>query len=291
MSFFYILISFYALSISSIFADNIQSIHQKELQYYKNNYIVNYDADIGASIPRNKNIIKNLSHEVFGYHPYWMGNIWQGYDFDMISTIAYFSAEANANGDIDDLHGCPPTDLINKAHSKGTEVVLCISLFNSTDIITLLTNEAYKQNLINNLLYQVELGNGDGVNIDFENFPASQRQNMVTFISDLTQKFHSEIPGSQVTLALPAVDWSNAWDYNALAINSDGLFIMGYDYHWSGSSTTGAVAPLSGSGYTVTSTVLDYLNKTNYQSEKIILGVPYYGYQWDSADNLPGSQT
>ena len=30
----------------------------------------------------------------------------------------------------------------------------------------------------------------DGVNVDFESFPPSQKENMVTFISDLTQSFH-----------------------------------------------------------------------------------------------------
>ena len=92
------------------------------------------------------------------------------------------------------------------AHEHGTEVVLCVTLFNTNDLITLLSNPSYRTNLINNLLYQVQAGNADGVNVDFESFPASQKENMVTFISDLTSAFHTEIPGSQVTLAMPAVD-------------------------------------------------------------------------------------
>ena len=112
--------------------------------------------------------------------------------------------------------------------------MLCATLFSSSDITTLLSNAQYRQNLINNLLSQVQAGNADGVNIDFESFPSSQRDNMVTFISDLTDTFHNAIPGSQVTIAMPPVDWSNAWDYNALASISDGLFIMGYNYHYSG---------------------------------------------------------
>ena len=67
---------------------------------------------------------------------------------------------------------------------------------------------------------------------------------------------------------MPPVDWSNAWDYNALASISDGLFIMGYNYHYSGSSTTGPNSPLSGTGYNLSWTVNDYLNKTNNQSNK-----------------------
>ena len=99
---------------------------------------------------------------------------------------------------------------------------------------------------------------------------------MVTFITDLTETVHSAIPGSQVTLAMPPIDWSNAWDYNALASISDGLFIMGYNYHYSGSSTTIPNSPLSGPGCTLTWSVLDYLNKTNIPADKLILLVPSY---------------
>ena len=63
-------------------------------------------------------------------------------------------------------------------------------------------------------------------------------------------------------MATPAIDWSNSWDYNMLAQITDGLFIMGYNYQWSGSSTSGPTSPLTGSGYTLTWTVNDYLNKT-----------------------------
>ena len=180
---------------------------------------------------------------------------------------------------------------VGPRHARGTDVVLCVTLFSNSGLETLLSNATYRQNLINNLLAQVQAGNANGVNVDFESFPASQKENMITFITDLTETFHSEIPGSQVTLAMPAVDWNDAWDYNALATISDGLFIMGYGYHWSGSSTTGPVSPLTGPGYTLTWTVLDYLEKTNYQADKLILGIPYYGYEWPAAGNYPGAAT
>ena len=270
---------------------NYKSIHQIQLEFYNKNYVMPENDYDRMSINKIKRRDRNPSREVFGYHPYWMGTSWQNYNFNVISTLAYFSAEATSTGDLSNLHGWPVSGLINMAHEHGTEVVLCVTLFNTNDLITLLSNPSYRTNLINNLLYQVQAGNADGVNVDFESFPASQKENMVTFISDLTSAFHTEIPGSQVTLAMPAVDWSNAWDYNSLANISDGLFIMGYAYHWSGSQATGPNSPLTGSGHTITSTVFDYLSKTNYQSEKLILGCPYYGFVWPSESNIPGSAT
>ena len=277
--------------IGTVFSQNHPSIHQRQLEYYNQHYIFQDESDMVEPILPKRSRNRTPSHEVFGYHPYWMGTSWQNYNFDLISTLAFFSAEANATGELDNLHGWPSASLINEAHSHGTDVVLCVTLFSNSSIVTLLSNSAYRQNLIDNLLYQVQLGNADGVNVDFEAFPASQRDNMVTFITDLTATFHSEIPGSQVTIAMPAVDWNDAWDYDSLAMISDGLFIMGYDYHWSGSSTTGAVSPLSGPGYNLTWTVLDYLNKTNNQTNKLILGIPYYGYEWLATGNYPGAAT
>ena len=138
---------------------------------------------------------------------------------------------------------------------------------------------------------RVQAGNADGVNIDFESFPSSQKQNMVQFITDLANTFHTEIPGSQVTLATPAVDWNNGWDYNALATISDGLFIMGYNYYYGGSSSTGPVAPLYSNGISVSWTINDYLDKTNNQYDKLILGCPYYGFEWSASSASSGAST
>ncbi len=281
----------YFLILQSLLAQHYQSIHQYQLEYYNANYVMPERTDTNIIINPIFTRTRNPSKEVFGYHPYWMGTAWMNYDFNLISTLAYFSAEVTSTGELSNLHGWPVASLINEAHAHGTKVVLCATLFNSGDITTLLSNAQYRQNLIDNLLSQVQLGNADGVNIDFESFPVSQRNNMVTFITELTEIFHTAIPGSQVTLAMPPVDWSNAWDYNALASISDGLFIMGYNYHYSGSSNTGPNSPLSGPGYTLTWTVLDYLNKTNFQTDKLILGIPYYGFEWPSASEASGATT
>ena len=275
-----------------IYSQGYSGIHQMQSEYYKKHYDESSRQQESGSIQPNQPRERTPSHEVFGYHPYWMGTAWQNYNFDLITTLAYFSAEVNGTGGLDDLHGWPITGLINEAHAHGTDVVLCATLFNSTDITTLLSSSTNRTNCINNLLAQVQAGNADGINIDFESFPSSQKDNMVTFITDLTATFHSEIPGSQVTIAMPAVDWSDGWDYNALASISDGLFIMGYGYHWSGSSTAGPVSPLTGWGtYNITWTVNDYLNKTGNDQGKIILDLPYYGYEWPTTSGSAGTST
>jgi spore germination protein YaaH len=275
-----------------VFGEHKPSIHQQQLEYYNIHYTEsNEQLKSIPLLPYYRNNNSTPSHEVFGYHPYWMGTAWTNYNFNLISTLAYFGAEVTATGGISDDHGWPTTSLINTAHAAGTDVVLTAILFNSSDIATLLSSSSYRQTLINNLVNSVSSAGADGVNIDFEGMPASQKNNMVQFITDLKNAFETTIPGSQVTLAMPAVDWSNAWDYDALATISDGLFIMGYAYHYSGSSVSGPNSPLSGSGYTITWTVNDYLNKTNNQADKIILGLPYYGFEWPTSSGTAGAST
>lgn len=284
-------IIFTSLITSLAFLQSRNSIHQQQLEYYKNHYsAVEQHVNIEPLLRYYESNNSTPSHEVFGYHPYWMGTAWTNYNFNLISTIAYFGAEVTATGGISDDHGWPVTSLINTAHAAGTDIVLTVILFNSSDITTLLSSSNYRQTLINNLVNSISSAGADGVNIDFEGVPSSQKQNMVQFITDLKSDFDAAIPGSKVTLAMPAVDWSDAWDYNALATISDGLFIMGYDYHYSGSSTSGPNAPLTGSGYTITWTVNDYLNKTN-QPEKLILGCPYFGFEWPTSSGSAGAAT
>ena len=268
-----------------------KGIHQIELEFNNENFVEPlYRAYSGPANPISQ-IKKNNSKKVFGYHPYWQGTRWQNYDFELLSTIAYFSAEANENGELVDLHGWPAVDLINKAHENGVEVVLTVTLFSKTKLESLLSSDENRKRLIDNLKFEVERAGADGVNIDFESFPESQKFNLITFVKNLRAALRKSIPNAQVTLAVPAVDWNNAWDFKSLAIESDGLFIMGYDYHWKGSTLTGPVAPLTGGSYNITNTVNTYLSITENNLDKLILGVPYYGYSWPSSTGDKGSNT
>ena len=174
-----IILVFITMSLFS-FGQDRPGIHQIQLEYYNNNYIASPDQYTNEPIIPNQPRNVTPTREVFGYHPYWMGTSWQNYNYNLISTIAFFSAEATPTGGLSNLHGWPVTGLINTSHANGVDVVLCVTLFSNSDLVTLLSNATYQQNLIDNLLTQVQAGNADGVNVDFESFPTSQKQNMVT---------------------------------------------------------------------------------------------------------------
>ena len=62
---------------------------------------------------------------------------------------------------------------------------------------------------------------------------------------------------------------------------ADAIFIMGYDYRTSSSSTAGSVDPLAGPTYDLADTVRAYTARVS--PSRIILGVPWYGRAWSTA--------
>ena len=264
-----------------LLAQERPSIHMLELEAHRD-VIVDYArADsIAATMPPPLLRVIAPTREIVGYLPYWQYDSYTNLDYNLLTQINYFSVELDGNGNITNDRGWPRTELVNFAHARGVKVKLCATLFGGTALTTLLGSAANRQRAIANLLAEVQAAGADGVDIDFELMPDDQKTNTVTFMRDLTDAFHADIPGSIVTMAMPAVDWSNRWDYNALAQIVDGLFIMGYDYHWSSGPTAGPSSPLAGFSWNVTRTVNDYLTKTGDNADKIILGLPYYGNDW-----------
>ncbi|MDO9574905.1 MAG: glycosyl hydrolase family 18 protein, partial [bacterium] len=267
-----------------------KSIHQIELEKYKN-----YEfppSKFKEVLPlRSIQKDKRLKREIFGYLPYWRLSHYDELNYDLISTIAYFGVELNSSGGITYYHSWPTYDLVDLAHQNGVKVVLVGICFNSDQIHSLVTDSSATLNAINNLLEQVELGSADGVNIDFELPRSADSSHVTAFMSALSDTFHAHNPEYSVTICVTAVNWSNRFQCRQLARATDGLFIMGYDYHWSGSTNSGAVSPLTGGTYNVANTVNYYLSETDYDTSKLILGVPYYGYDWPTAGSEPGSQT
>ena len=243
----------------------------------------------------------SLTKTIYGFMPYWVVSDISHVRWDLLSYVAYFSLEMNSDGSIANHHDWPSGSyvqaLLSTAHANGVKVTLVATDMSSSSIGTLLGSSTNRQTAITNLVAEVQAGGADGVNIDFEGVPSANKADLVTFMSDLTTEVHSAVPGSHVSLCTPAVDWSGAFDYDQLALACDGMFIMAYDYYWSGSSTAGPCAPLTDGGvwgtHTVTWTINDYLTWGGAEnSGKFILGVPYYGREWPTqSTTVPSSTT
>ena len=284
------LMKLFLLLFSTILSQQWQPFHLEEILNHQNTNIDYHQIDINVNelTYSNRN---NLSHKVIGYLPYWEYESYPQIDYSLLTEINYFSAELNEYGSIINDHNWDNIGFINYAQSQGVKVKLCATLFNSNSLETLLSSSLNRTNAINNLLNKVLSRNADGVDIDFELVPSTQRENLVLFMQELSDTFHENMDDPIITMATPAIDWSDAWDYNALAQICDGLFIMGYNYFYSGSETAGPVSPLGGYFYDLDYTIQDYSDKVNNQLDKLILGLPYYGYDWPVTSSIINSST
>lgn len=276
-----------------------QSIHQEQLNYYNSLGHADatwYEQNTTAAVmpPREKSAC-NLDKVVYGWHPYWIGNAYQNYDWDLLSHFSFFSYEVEAaTGDPLTTRGWATSAAVDAALASGnTKVTLCVTLFSGHN--TFFGSSTAPQNLIDNLIGLVQSRGAHGVQIDFEGLPSSQRTNFANWMVSLSNQMHAAIPGSEVSTVLYAVDWNNVFDFSIMEPAVDHYIVMGYAYYYQGSNNTGPCDPLyhfgSSYNYTLSKTTTYYIDQ-GCPKDKFILGLPYYGYQWPTSSlSIPSSTT
>ena len=124
----------------------------------------------------------------------------------------------------------------------------------------------------------VEANHYAGIDIDYEQLRAGDRQDFTAFCERLAAALHAKGKVLSVALFAKTSDAGNsatnvAQDYRAIGQAADQVRLMGYDYHWA-SSAPGPIAPVDW-----LRDVLRYA-KTQIPADKIVLGIPLYGYDW-----------
>ena len=287
----------------NIFAQESKKIsaHQEQTAKYSSKEKIASKFDISGKgiISLQKNKKKDLSKIVFGFLPDWeyTSGAHTNMHYDLLTHLAAFNFLAESNGNLSNPSGWPWTDVINAAHNNSTKVIMAVTNFGGTEAAAdvahiLMTNSTSKNNLFNNIKNIITTYQLDGVNIDFEAMNSEDRGSVLnTFMNDLTNYIHTNLPGKEVSFDGPAVNWGG-WDLDGLAQSVDHIFIMAYDYHGGWSENTGAVAPLvhPSGGICLSKTLNnDYSVPLSKYPEKLILGVPYYGKHWKTATSSAGS--
>ncbi|MDQ3192773.1 MAG: glycosyl hydrolase family 18 protein [Bacteroidota bacterium] len=285
-----------------VFSQNFEtkSLHKELHEKHKDLQISALDYEHlnqAAVMPFQRKRNCQLNKIVFGWHPYWMNGLQSNYQWDLLSDFSYFSYDVNPNnGQAYTTNNWSSAQSVTDALTNGVRVNLCVTLFGSSNHTTFLTNTTSQQTLITNLINLVQARGAHGVNIDFEEMPSAQASNLTAFIINLCNQMHAAIPSSQISIALPAVDWGNSFDVAAMSSYIDLFIIMGYDYYWGGSTQAGPTDPLYTFDPTVSSqnisrSINTYLNK-GIPNSKLILGLPYYGREWNTTTDLvPSSAT
>ena len=281
---------------SLLLAQEHTSIHQEQLELY--NATGNTDASYYEQSKPFANMFAsktscNLNKVVYGWHPYWVGSAYNNYQWDLLSHFSFFSYEVNsADGEPNSTHGWSTSAAVDAVLNSGnTKVTLCVTLFSGH--ATFFGSPTAQQTLIDNLINLIQTRGAHGVNIDFEGLPSSQTTNFANFMVSLSNQMHAAIPGSEVSTVLYAVDWNNVFDFSIMEPVVDHYIIMGYGYYYSGSSNAGPTDPLYHFGstynYTLSKSITYYLDK-GCPADKLVLGLPSYGYQWETTStSIPSS--
>jgi spore germination protein len=232
--------------------------------------------------------------EVLGFFPYWMMENWDKVNLGALTSVSLFGLEVNGNGEIvtrrDDSAIDPGWEmwnnpnlpaLIRKARNNNLKVYLTVKSFTNDNIRSLSKNDEAQRAMIANVSYLVSSRNLDGVNIDFEpteGMDQETRNGFTRLIKNLNIELKKQNPNAHLSIDtyLSSGSEQGLFDLPNLVTALDAVVIMGYDMH----TPKGDPGPLAamGGAANVIGYVQNYLEKI--PSNKIILAVPYYGYDW-----------
>lgn len=170
------------------------------------------------------------------------------------------------------------------AKDAGRESILTLTPFGpdgrfSNNLIhQMLINPASKERLMDELLTSMTTQGFAGVDVDFEYILAEDRDLFTEFVAELRRRMNAN--GYRVSVALapktsadqPGLLYEGK-DYRGLGEAADEVLLMTYEWGYKYGPAM-AVAPLN-----KVRQVVEYA-LTEIPSEKILLGVPNYGYDW-----------
>lgn len=234
--------------------------------------------------------------EVFGFAPYWTINKLDNVDFNVLTTLAYFGIPVKGDGNLDTSYqgyetfkSETATELFVKAHEHGTRVVLTITQMDNREIRALMDDPAAQARSIEQTVALVKNRGIDGVNIDIEytGDPGQRyRDAFSVYVKNMNDAMHAAVPQSKVTVSVyaSAVKEPKIYDISKMGEYTDGVFMMAYDFAVASSGHAIPTAPLYGHKegkywYDVSTAVEDFLKYMS--AEKLILGVPWYGYNYN----------
>ncbi|WP_134685751.1 glycosyl hydrolase family 18 protein [Brevibacillus migulae] len=203
----------------------------------------------------------------------------------MLTDVSMVAFDATADGQ---LKGTASSHGLDITRSGSLDLYLAVTnngdkIFDRELVHTLLNNKQATDRLLTNLLSKTRELGATGINLDFENVPASDRTVYADFIGKLADGLHAA--GKKLIVSVPAKaadtpahSWTYGFDYARIGAKSDYVQLMTYDEH----GTWSAAGPVA--SYPWVESVVKYSTKV-IPPQKILLGIASYGYEWSSAGN------
>lgn len=234
------------------------------------------------------------SYLVLGFAPYWNLKKITPTAYQGITHLAYFALHLQGNGElythVNTREEDPGYTNYKRLLSTPPDSPLILTYMqqNQAALTALLNSPSAQTTAIKTIKETLSQIRGVGINIDFEptvDITSQDRANFTTFIANL----HAALP--QDTLLTishypSAAAKPRLWDLQALEPFTDYFVMMTYDYTLPSSSRVGPNAPLRDNSNVFEHTILKNLRETTtlIPASKILLGIPFYGYEWETSD-------
>ena len=174
---------------------------------------------------------------------------------------------------------------IEWAHSNGYKVWPMISNAEAGIKVTstILNSYTKRQELIQSIVEKCAQYDIDGINIDFENMYEADKDKYSRFIIELVPRMLEMEIVTSVDVTAPDGDpnWSLCFDRNVLGDVADYLVFMAYDQYGTSSTKPGTTAGLNW----VETSLKKIIEYDEVDTEKIILGIPFYTRQWTVSED------
>ena len=174
---------------------------------------------------------------------------------------------------------------IEWAHSNGYKIWPMISNSDAGIKVTstILNSYSKRQELIQSIVEKCAQYEIDGINIDFENMYQADKDKFSRFIIELAPRMQEMGIVLSVDVTAPDGDpnWSLCYNRNVIGDVADYLVFMGYDQYGTSSAKPGTTAGLNW----VEKSLQKIIQYDEVDTEKIILGIPFYTRQWTIASD------
>lgn len=236
---------------------------------------------------------------VYGFLPYW--NLDKTNIQPEVTHLAYFSLTIDGDGSIITREGAGAEPGFNKLKSETLQELsnqiegnqgkmeIVLTQFNNDNIVSFLSSKEAHQNLITSLDSILIAYPISGVNIDIEYsgvVTEKLKQDFVNFMQTLNSHLNNKYQNVNLSIDMyaGAATKEQIWDVEKIAKEVDYIIVMAYDFHRRSSNQAGPVAPLFGGSELWDSDINYHLKNflAKVPKEKILLGVPFYGYEWQT---------
>lgn len=242
---------------------------------------------------------------VYGFLPYW--NLATASINPALTHVSYFGLTVNGAGSLtntDDegdvaysrLDSDQFLDLLDQAKKQNSSADIVIKSFNADDMAALLRSPKAQSNFFQQLDSLLLSYPFTGVNLDFEIQEGSYalQKPFTEFVAALDKHLAETNPDAILSIDVYASAGSgeNIWDLAALSPHTDYFVVMAYDFHRRNSPQAGPVAPLLGAEQWSTD-INTHLKEivTKVPGSQVILGIPFYGYEWQTTSEQSSALT